>query len=486
MNNRPRRDESYNTVVIGAGAGGLVSAYITAALKAKVALIERGHMGGDCLNFGCVPSKALLRTAKFISEVRNHRKFGVKKAHIEFDFAEVMDRVHRVIKEIAPHDSIERYTGLGVECIKGQAEILDRNRVKVDGRILKTRNIILALGASPIVPDLPGLKECGPLTSENLWNLRALPGKLIVLGGGPIGCEMAQAFQRLGSQVTMVEMAPAILAREDDDVSGMISSTFRDEGIQILAGTRAVRVEFVDGKKTLLCEQGDRNDIRLPFDEILVAVGRRANTAGVDWDKLEIDLNPNGTFMVDAQMRANGSNIFACGDCAGPYQFTHTAAHQAWYCAVNALFSPFKSFTADYKVIPAVTFTDPEVAQVGFTEKSATAAGLDFEVTRYGIDDLDRAITESAAHGMVKVLTRRGTDRILGATIVGSHSGELITEFVTAIKYGHGLNQILGTIHAYPTFAEANKYVAGNWKKAHAPAWAMPILAKFHAWRRRS
>jgi len=349
---------------------------------------------------------------------------------------------------------------------------------------MKTKNIILAIGASPIMPKIPGLEECNPLTSENLWNLRTLPKRLVVLGGGPIGCEMTQAFQRLGSQVTQVEMAPRLLLREDDDVSAMITDLFRSEGVHVLTGTTATQVEKTGNTKELLCEQADGKSLRIPFDEILVAVGRRANTNGIDWDKLDIELNDNGTIKVDAQMRANGSNIYACGDCVGPYQFTHTAAHQAWYCAVNALFAPIRSFAVDYAVIPAVTFTDPEIAQVGVNEKSAAAAGMDFEVTKYGIDDLDRAIAESAAHGMVKVITRRGTDRILGATIVGHHAGELITEFVAAMKHGYGLNKILGTIHAYPTFSEANKYAAGNWKRAHAPAWAMPLLAKFHAWRR--
>ena len=478
------RSESFNNVVIGAGAGGLVSSYISAAIKAKVALIEKNLMGGDCLNYGCVPSKAIIRTAKFISDVKRHKEFGIKSAQIEFDFADVMDRVHRVIKEIEPHDSVERYTNLGVDCIKGEAEIIDATTVKVGSRILKTRNIILSIGASPFVPPIPGLKECEPLTSENLWNLRSLPKRLIVLGGGPIGCEMTQAFQRLESQVTQVEMAPQILGREDDDVANLILDRFKSEGVNVLTGTKAVKVEKTGSTKELICETNDGKSTRIPFDEILVAVGRRANTDGVDWGKLGIELNKNGTIKVDDRMRANGSNIYACGDCVGPYQFTHTAAHQAWYCAVNSLLAPFWSYKVDYSVIPWVTFTDPEVAQVGVNEKAAAEQGLDFEVTKYGIDDLDRAIAESSAHGMVKVITKRGSDKILGATVVGHHAGELITEFVAAMKNGYGLNRILGTIHDYPTFSEANKYAAGNWKKAHAPAWAMPMLSKFHSWRR--
>lgn len=476
-------DERYNLVVVGAGSAGLVSAYIAAAVKAKVALIERHRMGGDCLNTGCVPSKALIKTARIVAQIRAHKKYGIKSASYELDFGQVMARVKEVVSQIEPHDSVERYTGLGVECVAGDAEIVDRHTVRVGGRTLKAKTLILALGADPVVPELKGLSQVRYLTSENIWDIKELPRRLVVLGGGPIGCEMAQAFQRLGSAVTQVEMGPALMPREDDDVAKLVTKRFRAEGIDVLTGAVAKEVKVSAGIKSLVCEtsQGMR---AVPFDEILIAVGRKARTGGVDWERLGVGLNADGTIKVDPFLRANGSNIYACGDVVGPYQFTHVAAHQAWYASVNALFSPLKKFKADYRVIPRVTFTDPEVAQVGLTEKTAKEAGIPYEKTVYGIDDLDRAIAESENDGQVKVLTVPGRDKILGVNIVAHNAGEMIAEFVTAMKWGLGLNKILGTIHSYPTFVEANKYAAGNWKKAHAPENVLRYLQRFHAWRR--
>jgi len=477
-------DERYNLVVIGGGSAGLVSAYIAAAVKAKVALIERHKMGGDCLNTGCVPSKAIIKTARIAAEIRNHAKYGIKSASCEIDFPMVMERVQKVIRKIEPHDSIERYSNLGVECITGEAELVDRNTVKVGKKILKTKNIILALGASPFVPKIKGLEKVKHRTSENLWDLRVLPKRFVVLGGGPIGCEMAQAFQRLGSTVTLVEMADRILPREDPDVANMVAERFHAEGLKILTSATAEEITADQGEHKLICRLKDGGTQTVAFDEILIAVGRKANTDHIKWDRFGIKLNKGGTIAVDQYLRANGKNIYACGDVAGPFQFTHVAAHQAWYCAVNALFSPFKKFKVDYRVIPRVTYTDPEVAQVGHNELSAKEAGIPFEVTLYGIDDLDRAITESEDHGQVKVLTVPGKDTIIGANIVSHNAGEMIAEFVTAMKYGIGMNKILGTIHAYPSFVEANKYAAGNWKKAHAPEGLLNIVKKLHSWRR--
>lgn len=478
------QDERFNMVVIGAGAAGLVSAYIGAAVKAKVALIERHKMGGDCLNTGCVPSKALIKTARVVSQIRNHKTYGIKAASCEVDFAQVMARVKDVVTKIEPHDSVERYTALGVDCIHGEAEIVDPHTVRVAGRTLKTKTLVLAMGGEPAIPPLKGLSESGYRTSDTLWDMTTLPRRLVVMGGGAIGCEMAQAFQRLGSQVTQVEMLPRLLPREDDDVAKLVTERFQKEGVQVLTGTKAVEVKSSAGAKTLVVERPGGGLEEIPFDELIVAVGRKARTEGVDWSKLGVALNPNGTIKVDPFMRANGKGIYACGDIAGPYQFTHVASHQAWYCAVNGLFAPFKKFKVDYSVIPWVTFTDPEVAQVGHNEQSARAAGIPYELTTYGVDDLDRAIAESEDHGQVKVLTVPGKDKILGANIVGHNAGEMIAEFVTAMRHGLGMNKILGTIHSYPTFAEANKYAAGNWKRAHAPKALLESLRKFHAFRR--
>ena len=477
-----------NLVVIGAGSAGLVSAYIAAAVKAKVTLVEKHRMGGDCLNTGCVPSKALIRSAKFLAQARNARGLGMKTATVEFDFAEVMERVQRVVKTIEPHDSAERYARLGVECVKGEAKIVSPWAVEITGpegnrRTLTTRAIVVAAGARPFVPPIPGIEKMDCLTSDNLWGLRKLPARLVVLGGGPIGSELAQAFARLGSQVTQVEMLPRILPREDPEVSEMVRVKFAAEGIAVLTGHRAKQFLLEDGRKTLVCEH-DGRQARIEFDALLCAVGRVANTTGYGLEELGIPVSRARTVETNEFLQTAYPNIYACGDVAGPFQFTHTAAHQAWYASVNALFGGLKKFRADYTVIPWATFTDPEVARVGLSETEAKERGIAYEVSTYGIDDLDRAIADEAAHGMVKVLTVPGKDRILGATIVGEHAGDLIAEYVAAMRHGFGMNKILATIHIYPTLVEANKYAAGVWKKAHAPQGLLRMVERFHAWMR--
>jgi len=484
---RPARFDR-NLIVIGAGSAGLVSAYIAAAVRAKVTLIEKHRMGGDCLNTGCVPSKALLRTAKLAAQMRRADHWGLEPAQPRIDFARVMERVQRVIRDIEPHDSIERYTSLGVECIEGTATIASPWSVIVTddtgtARVLTTRAIVIAAGARPIVPPIPGLKDVGYLTSDTVWNLRTLPPRLVVLGGGPIGCELTQAFARLGAQVTQVEMLPRIMIREDPEVSAMVLERLRAEGVHVLLEHKAKSFVVESGEKVLIAEHQGR-EVRLPFDEVLVAVGRVPNTQGYGLEKLGIPVTPQRTVEVNEFMATRFPNIFACGDVAGPYQFTHTAAHTAWYAAVNALFGRFRRFRADFSVIPWATFTEPEVARVGLNEQEAREKGIAYEVTTYGIDDLDRAIADGEAHGLVKVLTEPGKDRVLGATIVGDHAGDLIIEYVAAMKHGIGLNKILGTIHIYPTMAEANKYVAGNWKRAHAPQGLLRWVERYHGWMR--
>jgi pyruvate/2-oxoglutarate dehydrogenase complex dihydrolipoamide dehydrogenase (E3) component/uncharacterized membrane protein YdjX (TVP38/TMEM64 family) len=483
---RPRSYDR-NLVVIGAGSAGLVSAYIAAAIKAKVTLVEKHRMGGDCLNTGCVPSKALLRSAKFVYQAGRAEKLGIKTATVEFDFADVMERVQRVIRTIEPHDSAERYTGLGVECIQGEGKIVSPWEVEIrmagGTRRLSTRSIVIAAGARPFVPPIPGIEQMDCLTSDTVWGLRQRPGRLLVLGGGPIGSELAQAFARLGSQVTQVEMLPRLLPREDPEVSEMIRRRFEDEGISVLVDHKAKQFIVENKKKVLICER-EGQEVRVEFDTLLCAVGRVANTAGYGLEELGIPVTKARTVETDEFLRTVYPNIYACGDVAGPYQFTHTASHQAWYASVNALLGGLKKFRADYSVIPWATFTDPEVARVGLSETEAKERGIPHEVSVYGIDDLDRAIADETAHGMVKVLTALGSDRILGATIVGEHAADLIAEYVAAMRHGFGMNKILGTIHIYPTLAEANKYAAGVWKKAHAPQWALRLAERFHAWRR--
>ena len=475
-----------NLVVIGAGSAGLVTAYIAAAVKAKVTLVEKQRMGGDCLNTGCVPSKALIRSARLLSHMARSQEFGIASARAEFDFATVMERVQSVIRAVEPHDSIERYSALGVDVVEGSARIVSPWAVEIthkDGSIqrLSTRSMVIATGARPFVPPIPGIEEVGYLTSDTVWALRELPKRLIVLGGGPIGSELTQAFARFGAQVTQVEMAPRILIREDPEVSEIVTHRFIKEGIAVLVNHKARQFVIENGEKFLIAEhQG--HDVHIAFDAVLVAVGRAATLTGFGLE--EMGISAGKTIDTNEFLQTRFPNIYAAGDVAGPFQFTHTAAHQAWYAAVNALFDPFKKFKTDTSVIPWATFVEPEVARVGLNEQEAKEKGVAYESSVYAIDELDRAIADSEAHGFIKVLTVPGKDRILGVTIVGEHAGDLIAEYVLAMKQGIGLNKILGTIHIYPTLAEANKYVAAVWKKAHTPQKLLAWIERFHTWRR--
>lgn len=473
-----------NLIVIGAGAAGLVSAYIAAATRAKVTLIERHKMGGDCLNYGCVPSKTLIRTAIFLQQVKNSASLGVAQANAQYDFAEVMSRVQRVIRTVEPHDSIERYTQLGVEVLQGEAIITSPWTVTINGQTLTTRAIVIATGARPVVPKIPGLEAVRYYTSGTIWSLTERPERLIVLGGGPIGCELAQAFARLDCQVTQVEQQGDLMLREDADAVTLVKAALQAEGVTILTQTEALRCEIEDGTQYLIVRSKDGEEIKLPFDALLCAVGRVPRTEGFGLEQLGIPVTSRRTIETNAWLQTIYPNIYACGDVAGPYQFTHTAAHQAWYASVNALFGDIKSFKADYSVIPWTAFTDPEVARVGWSENEAKARGIAFEVTRFNLAELDRAIADEAAQGFVKVLTVPGKDRILGVCIVGAHASDLLAEFVLAMKHGLGLNKILGTIHTYPTWSEANKYAAGEWKRTHVSQWLLGWVEKYHAKRR--
>lgn len=477
---KPKNIE-YNMVVIGAGSAGLVTSYISAAVKAKIALIEKHKMGGDCLNTGCVPSKAIIKSAKLAYQMKNASKYGLEAVTPKFEFKNVMNRVHDVIAKIEPHDSIERYSELGVECIQGAAKIISPWEVEVNGKILTTQNITIATGASPFVPPIPGLDKITALTSENLWKLQELPKRMIVLGGGPIGCEMAQSFNRLGSLVTQVEMNERIMGIEDPEVSRIIEEKFKSEGVNVLTKHKAKEIKVDNDKKYLITEFNGQ-DVEIEFDEILIAVGRKANIKGFGAQELGIRLRENQTIEANEYLQTNFPNIYVCGDVTGPFQLTHTASHQAWYCAVNGLFGKLKKFKVDYSVIPWATYSDPEVASVGLNEQRAKREGIPYELTTYGIDDLDRAIADSEDHGVVRVLTEPGSDKILGATIVGNHASDLLLEFIAAMKHGFGLNKILGTIHIYPTMGEANKYLAGNWKRKQTSETVFKWLEKFHNW----
>lgn len=480
---KPERYD-YNLLVIGAGAGGLVTSYIAAAVKAKVALIEQHSMGGDCLNTGCVPSKALIRAAHFAAEQRRAAELGFTPSHSRADFAAVMARIALVIKTVEPHDSIERYQGLGVECIQGAARLISPWEVEINGRRLSSHHIVIATGAKPRVPDLPGLAEVPYLTSDSLWQLRTAPRRLLVLGGGPMGCELAQSFALLGIPVSLVELADRLLPREEPEVAALLQAQMEEDGVRVLTGWRVERVEGENPGETRLHLSRDTERMVIEGDQLLLALGRVANVRGFGLEELGVTLAAGGTLAVDGFLATNYPSILAVGDVAGPYQFTHVAAHQGGYAAVNALFAPLKRFRVDYRVIPTATYTSPEIARVGLNQGEARARGIPFEATRFPLAELDRAITDGDRQGFVEVLTVPGRDRILGATIVGTHAGERLAEFVLAMNQGLGLRKILATVHAYPTLMEANKQVAGRWQQAHQPVRLLPLLARYHAWRR--
>lgn len=484
--NRPKSFDR-NLVVIGAGSAGLVSALIAATVKAKVTLVEANKMGGDCLNTGCVPSKALIKSAKVAEQMRHADRYGITPTEPDIPFGQTIERVMQAIRTIEPHDSVERYTGLGVDVVEGYGKVVDPWTVEIarkDGvtQRLTTRGIVIAAGAEPFVPPIPGLEQSNYLTSDTMWDafakMERAPARIAVLGGGPIGCELSQALARLGSRVTQVEMAERVLGREDDEVSALAQASLEASGVEVLTGHRAARVE--PGR---LIADRDDSEVAIEFDVLIVAVGRAARLTGYGLEDIGIDTTK--TVVTDDFLATRFPNIYAAGDVAGPYQFTHTASHQAWFASVNALFGQFKRFKADYRVIPAVTFLDPEIARVGLNEREAREQGVEYEVTRYELDGLDRAIADSERQGFVKVLTPPGKDTILGATIVGAHAGELLAEYVLAMKHKLGLNKILGTIHSYPTMAEANKFAAGEWKKKHKPEALLALVKKYHAWRRR-
>ncbi|WP_299980615.1 FAD-dependent oxidoreductase [uncultured Pseudoteredinibacter sp.] len=475
-----------NLLVIGAGSAGLISANIAATLKAKVTLIERHKMGGDCLNTGCVPSKTLLRSAKIRHLMNDSERYGLKAADVAVDFPAVMGRVQSIIKHIEPNDSVERYTSLGVDCISGDAKLVSPNEVLVNGEKISARHIILAMGARPFIPEIAGLDAIDYLTSDNIWQLEELPKSMLVMGSGAIACEMSQAFSRLGSEVTMVQRSSSILNKEEPEVGEFMLKAFEQEGIQVKLNSKISEVRKAEGGGVEVCLQDESGEQSWQwYEQILLAVGRKANTDGMGLEEVGVELNADGTVKVDEYLRSSShQNILACGDVAGPYQFTHMASHQAWYATVNSLFGFVKKFKVDYRIVPKAVFTDPEIASVGKLESELKAEGVAFEAVHFPLDDMDRALAEGEAKGFIKVLLKDGSDKILGVTIVGAHAAELITEFIHVIKMGKGLNHILGTIHIYPSFSEANKYLAGQWKRKHAPQWALKILQKLHAWRR--
>lgn len=502
-NQRPRQFDT-NLVVIGAGAGGLVSAYVAAAAGAKVTLVEARALGGECLNYGCAPSGALIQSAKVAQQVRVAAQFGVQVPPVALDWPALMARIASAIASIAPHDSVQRYTDLGVDVdvVQGYARIVNPWTVEVtrpgqNAQRIHTRSIVIAAGAQPVVPDLPGLQDVGFATSNTLWAqlaaYSALPRRIVVLGGGPIGCELGQAFARLGASVTLIEADSRLMAREDEDVSALVQAALERDGVQVRTAHTALRCHrsasqsIGPGEKNLvLCDAASGLETTLAFDLLLVAIGRHARLNGYGLEALGIDTER--TVPTNAYLQTVFPTIYAAGDVARPYhQLTHAAAHQAWYATVSALFGDFKRFAVHYRHLPQATFVAPEVARVGLNEQEAQTQGLAYQVTRFDLADLDRALCDAGntpPTGFVKVLTPPGQDRILGVSIVAPQAADMLAEYVLAMRHGLGLKAILGTVHAHPTFVEANKHAAGAWQRSHVPQWLLRLARAFHAWRR--
>ena len=473
----------YNLVVVGAGSAGLVSSYIAASAKAKVALVEKHKMGGDCLNTGCVPSKALIRTAAFLRDCKRAEHLGIRNVSFEFDFAEVMQRVQRVINAIEPHDSVERYTGLGVDCFQGEAKIISEHEVRVGETTLSARSIGICAGAAPFIPPIEGIETVDYKTSDTIWDIRTQPKKMIVIGAGPIGCELAQCFAYLGTEVTQIEGGDRIMSREDADAAAVVTDAMGSAGVKILHNTRAIAVEkSADGGARLICEE-DGEKKQIPFDLILFAAGRAPNGGKVPGlAEVGVEINRRGAIEVNEYLQTTVPNIFACGDITGTYQFTHTAGHAAYYLAMNALM-PIKQ-KVNWSIVPWCTFTHPEVARVGLNEQEAERDGVAFETVKYPIDDLDRAIADEEAVGFVKLLTKPSSGEILGVTIVGAHAGDLICEYVLAMRKKMPVKEILRTIHIYPTLSEANRFAAGLWQKSNLNRNLIKISDRINQWYR--
>ena len=479
---KPKRFDA-NVVVVGGGSAGLVTSLIVAGAKAKVVLVEKHRMGGDCLYTGCVPSKSIIRSGRIMEYIRRAEDYGIVDAAGKVDFAAVMRRVQTVIETIEPHDSPERFTSLGVECVNGAARMLSPYEVEVEGKRITTESIVIASGARPFIPSVPGLDSIDYLTSDNVWSLTELPPRLLVVGGGPIGCELAQAFSRLGSKVTQVDMAERIMPREDADVSAAVSTRFEAQGIEVLTSHRLQKFETVNGEHFMEAEHQGKT-VRVAFDRVLLAIGRKANTEGFGLEEIGVALTPQGTVEVNEYLQTSLPNVFACGDVAGPYQFTHMASYQAWFAALNAIAGGIWRSRVNYSVVPWATFTDPEVARVGLSEDEAKQRGIAYELTRYEMNHHDRSLADGEAHGFVKILTVPGKDKILGVTIVGYHAGEQIAEFVFAMTHNMGLKSISAVTHIYPTLGEANKFAANAWRSARLPTQYLPWLKRFFDWRR--
>lgn len=480
-----------NVIVIGAGSAGLTAAYLAAKAGAAVSIVEAREMGGDCLNTGCVPSKALIKSARAAAIMRSASRYGLKDAAPELDFAEVMARVNRVVADIAPHDSVETFTNYGVDVIRGYARFTDPWTVEIalnDGvdeggtRRLTARHFVVATGSEPIVPEIAGVEDSGYLTSETLWDAMSarttVPARFVIVGGGPIGCELAQSFQRLGSQVVIVEQSDRLLGKEDSDAADLVRVRMEAEGVQVLTEYEAARFE---GGRTVVLH-GPDGESRIDYDALLIGIGRTARLTGYGLEAIGVDTAK--TIAVDGKLQSSLPHIFAAGDVAGPFQFTHAAGFQGLKAGYSALFAPLYSPKASDPVMPRATYTEPEVASVGLNEASAKEQGIAYALTRFAMSELERAVAEGETDGFIKVLTKPGGDTILGAVVVSSNAADILTSFTIAMTHGMGLAKLMEVIYPYPSWAEAAKLAAQEHALAHVSEGLIAVAARYLRWQR--
>lgn len=478
----PAPAEKYNLVVIGAGTAGLVTAAGAAGLGAKVALIERHLLGGDCLNVGCVPSKCLIRSARVAADARRAGDYGVRiNGEITVDFPAVMERMRRLRSRISEHDSAERFKGLGVDVFFGQGRFLDSETIEVEGRKLTFYRAVIATGARAVTPDIPGIEETGFLTNETIFNLTELPKRLAVFGAGPLGCELAQAFRRFGSEVTIFEMKEHLLMREDPDAAEIVQRAFVEDGINLMLNTKVCEVRKANGEK-VVCADRDGKRIEVRCDEILIGAGRRPNVENLGLDKVEVEYDDRKGIKVDDSLQTTNHHIYAAGDICLKYKFTHTADASARIVIRNALLPGHSRLSA--LTVPWCTYVDPEIAHVGMYERDAQEDGIEVETFTEKLAGVDRAVADGRDEGLVKIHVEKGHDRILGGTIVAEHAGETISEITLAMVAGAGLSKLSETIHPYPTQAEGIRHAADAYNRTRLKPFVKTILDHIMAWER--
>jgi pyruvate/2-oxoglutarate dehydrogenase complex dihydrolipoamide dehydrogenase (E3) component len=477
----PEPAERYNVVVIGAGTAGLVSASGAAGLGAKVALVERDLFGGDCLNVGCVPSKCLIRSSRVAHEARNTDQFGVSVAGVEVDFPAVMERVRRLRARISRHDAVQKFVNKDIDVFLGEGRFVGPHCVEVGEQRLDFDKAVIATGSRPRQPDIKGIEQAGYLTNETIFSLTERPDRLLVIGGGPLGCELAQAMQRLGSRVCIAERASQFLRREDTDAARILAESFQRDGIDVMLDTQARRVSR-DGEDRVVQLVTDGKERTIRVDDILVGIGRQPNVEDLNLEAAGIEYTKRHGVEVDDRLRTTNHDVFAAGDVCLKYKFTHTADAAARIVVQNALFWGRKKFSA--QTIPWCTYTDPEIAHVGMYEHQAEERGIEVATFTQPLEDVDRAVADGEEEGFVKVHVRKGSDEILGATVVARHAGEMLSEITTAMNGDVGLAELAHVIHPYPTQAEAIRHTADAYNRTRLTPLAQKLTSSLMSWRR--